>query len=167
MKKLRATIDPLQEKGKINRELYGQFIEQAGRIVYGGLFVGKDSPIPNEDGVRLDVIQAYRDIQVPLLHWPGGGVADSYHWMDGVGPQEERKPLINRWTHQVEDNSFGTHEFFNLCEALGCEPYLVFNVGSATVRETASWLEYITFDGDTEMTRLRKKNGKCRAQRCF
>ena len=87
MKKLRATIDPLQEKGKINRELYGQFIEQAGRIVYGGLFVGKDSPIPNEDGVRLDVIQAYRDIQVPLLHWPGGGVADSYHWMDGVGPQ--------------------------------------------------------------------------------
>ena len=160
MKKLRATIDPLQEKGKINRELYGQFIEQAGRIVYGGLFVGKDSPIPNEDGVRLDVIQAYRDIQVPLLHWPGGGVADSYHWMDGVGPQEERKPLINRWTHQVEDNSFGTHEFFNLCEALGCEPYLVFNVGSATVRETASWLEYITFDGDTEMTRLRKKNGR-------
>ena len=73
MKKLRATIDPLQEKGKINRELYGQFIEQAGRIVYGGLFVGKDSPIPNEDGVRLDVIQAYRDIQVPLLHWPAAG----------------------------------------------------------------------------------------------
>lgn len=160
MKKLRATIDPLQQKSKINKELYGQFIEQAGRIVYDGLFVGKDSPIPNQDGVRLDIIQAYRDIRVPLLHWPGGGVADSYHWLDGVGPQEERKPLINRWTHQVEDNSFGTHEFFNLCETLGCEPYLVFNVGSATVRETASWLEYITFDGDTEMTRLRKKNGR-------
>ena len=92
MKKLRATIDPLQEKGKINRELYGQFIEQAGRIVYGGLFVGKDSPIPNEDGVRLDVIQAYRDIQVPLLHWPGGGVADSYHWMDASALRRKESP---------------------------------------------------------------------------
>ena len=151
---------PLQEKGKINRELYGQFIEQAGRIVYGGLFVGKDSPSPTKTACawmlsRLTGTSRCRCSTGPAAGW----LIPTIGWTASALRRKE-SPLINRWTHQVEDNSFGTHEFFNLCEALGCEPYLVFNVGSATVRETASWLEYITFDGDTEMTRLRKKNGR-------
>ena len=160
MKDINMVINTRERKSRINKEIYGQFIEQVGRIVYDGLFVGKQSSIPNVDGVRRDVIEAFRAIGVPLLHWPGGGVADWYRWQDGIGPENERKTLINRWSNAVEDNSFGTHEFLNLCELLECEPYIVLNIGSATPRENHDWMEYMTFDGDTDLTRLRVRNGR-------
>ncbi|MDR2370068.1 MAG: alpha-N-arabinofuranosidase, partial [Treponema sp.] len=160
MRKLRMVVNVSEKISRISREIYGHFNEQTGRIINDGIFAGKDSRIPNSNGVRLDVISAFREIDAPLLHWPGGGVADSYHWIDGIGPPEERKLSINRWSFAVDNNHFGTHEFFGLCEEINAKPYLVMNVGSAAVRETAEWLEYITFGGDSEMTRLRKKNGR-------
>lgn len=144
----------------ISREIYGHFLEHAGKVIYGGLFVGKDSPIPNRNGVRLDIIEAYREIKAPLLHWPGGHYSDYYHWRDGVGSPEERKPIINCHTRTVEDNSFGTHEFLDICEELNAEPYIVMNVGTATVHETVEWIEYITYSGDSQMATLRRKNGR-------
>ena len=148
------------EGSTISKEIYGQFAEHLGSCIYGGLWVGKDSRIPNTQGYRNDVLQALRDIKIPVMRWPGGCFADEYHWMDGIGPQENRPRMVNNnWGGTVEDNSFGTHEFLNLCELLGCEPYVSMNVGSGSVEETAKWVEYMTAK-DGPMAKLRKQNGR-------
>lgn len=145
----------------IPKEIYGQFAEHLGTCIYGGLWVGPESKIPNQDGYRTDVLNALKELHVPVLRWPGGCFADEYHWMDGIGPKENRPKMVNNnWGGTVEDNSFGTHEFFNLCELIGAEPYLSGNVGSGSVEELAKWIEYITSDGDSPMANLRRKNGR-------
>lgn len=156
-----VTVDASKPGEVIPKEIYGQFAEHLGTCIYGGLWVGKDSPIPNTDGYRTDVLNALKELHVPVLRWPGGCFADEYHWMDGIGPKEQRPKMVNNnWGGTIEDNSFGTHEFFNLCELLGCEPYLSGNVGSGTVEELAKWVEYITSEGDSPMANLRRKNGR-------
>ncbi|MDE6395150.1 MAG: alpha-N-arabinofuranosidase, partial [Duncaniella sp.] len=141
-------------------EIYGQFAEHLGACIYGGLWVGPESSIPNTNGYRNDVLQALKELKVPVMRWPGGCFADEYHWRDGIGPVKDRPSQVNNnWGGTVEDNSFGTHEFFNLCELLGCEPYLSGNVGSGSVEELAQWVEYITA-ADGPMARLRKENGR-------
>ena len=98
---------------------------------------------------------------MPVLRWPGGCFADEYHWRDGIGEKSGRKKMVNtHWGGVTEDNSFGTHEFFNMCEEIGCEPYLAGNLGSGTVEELSNWIEYITFDGVSPMADLRRKNGR-------
>lgn len=154
-------INPSGKRNKINKEIYGHFSEHLGRCIYGGIYVGEDSPIPNRNGMRTDVVEALKHIKVPVLRWPGGCFADEYHWKDGIGPKESRKRMINtHWGGVVEDNSFGTHEFFELCEQLGCEAYVNGNLGSGTVQEMSEWVEYITFDGISPMAELREKNGR-------
>ncbi|MCM1067337.1 MAG: alpha-N-arabinofuranosidase [Muribaculaceae bacterium] len=144
----------------IPAEIYGHFAEHLGTCIYGGLWVGEDSEIPNVRGYRKDVVDALRELKVPVLRWPGGCFADEYHWTDGIGPREKRPRMVNsNWGGTVEDNSFGTHEFFDLCELIGCEPYLSGNVGSGTVAELAKWVEYITA-ADGPMAELRKQNGR-------
>lgn len=146
---------------KINRHLYGQFAEHLGNCIYEGIFVGEDSPIPNVRGMRTDVVEALKALNIPNLRWPGGCFADEYHWRDGVGPREERPTVVNtHWGNVVEDNSFGTHEFLDLCEQLGADPYICGNVGSGTVREMADWIEYLTRSGDAPMSKLRRENGR-------
>lgn len=148
-------------KGQISKHIYGHFAEHLGRCIYGGFWVGEDSPIPNKRGIRNDVVNALREINIPNLRWPGGCFADSYHWMDGIGPKSERGKSVNTsWGGVVEDNSFGTHEFMDLCEQIGAEPVICGNVGSGTVREMADWVEYLTSDAQSPMTDLRKKNGR-------
>lgn len=154
-------INYLDKKSHINKNIYGHFCEHLGRLVYDGIWVGKDSPIPNVNGVRKDVVDALKQIRVPIMRWPGGCFADTYHWKDGVGPQEERKPIANRyWGGGLEDNSFGTHEFMDLCEEIGCGAYLSGNLGSGTVQEMVEWGEYIRDDLNTPMAQLRRKNGR-------
>ena len=161
---VKATIHADQPGAKINREIYGQFSEHLGSCIYGGLWVGENSQIPNINGYRKDVFEALKALKVPVLRWPGGCFADDYHWMDGIGPKNQRPSLRNNnWGGTIEDNSFGTHEFLNLCEMLGCEPYISGNVGSGTVKEMAQWVEYMTSDGDTPMARLRRANGRDKA----
>ena len=122
--------------GKIYKNLYGHFSEHLGRCIYGGYRVDNNSDIPNQNGIRLDIVEALKKIRTPVLRWPGGCFADEYHWMDGIGPRELRPRMINtHWGGVVEDNSFGTHEFMALCELLGCELYICGNLGSGTVRE--------------------------------
>ena len=145
---------------KINKEIYGHFSEHLGRCIYGGMYVGEDSTIPNVNGMRTDVVEALKEIRVPVLRWPGGCFADEYHWKDGIGPKEKRKKMINtHWGGVVEDNSFGTHEYFELCRQLGCETYINGNVGSGTVQEMSEWVEYMTFEGLSPMSNLRAENG--------
>ena len=161
---IKATLKTDQGKNTINREIYGQFAEHLGSCIYGGLWVGENSPIPNINGYRKDVFEALKDLNVPVLRWPGGCFADDYHWMDGIGPRDKRPSLRNNtWDGTIEDNSFGTHEFLNLCEMLGCEPYVSGNVGSGTVKEMAQWVEYMTSNEDTPMARLRRQNGRDKA----
>lgn len=145
---------------QINRDIYGHFSEHLGRCIYGGFWVGKDSDIPNINGYRKDVVEAFKEIDIPNLRWPGGCFADEYHWRDGVGPLETRKRMINtHWGGVVEDNSFGTNEFMGLCETLGCKPYINGNVGSGSVQEMSEWIEYITFGGESPMSKMREANG--------
>ena len=161
---VKATLHADKGTVIINKEIYGQFAEHLGSCIYGGLWVGEDSPIPNIRGYRKDVFEALKQLKVPVLRWPGGCFADDYHWMDGIGPKSQRPSLRNNnWGGTIEDNSFGTHEFLNLCEMLGCEPYISGNVGSGTVKEMAQWVEYMTSDGDTPMARLRRQNGRDKA----
>ncbi len=158
---MKATLHVNQGSQKINKEIYGQFAEHLGSCIYGGLWVGENSPIPNINGYRKDVFEALKALQVPVLRWPGGCFADEYHWRDGIGPRSQRPSMKNNnWGGTIEDNSFGTHEFLNLCEMLGCEPYISGNVGSGTVEELAKWVEYMTSEEGTPMANLRKQNGR-------
>ncbi|HEY5484483.1 MAG TPA: alpha-L-arabinofuranosidase C-terminal domain-containing protein [Propionibacteriaceae bacterium] len=145
----------------ISRHLYGHFAEHLGRCIYGGFWVGEDSTIPNESGIRLDVVEALKALNIPNLRWPGGCFADEYHWKDGIGPRADRPRMVNtHWGNVEENNHFGSHEFMALCEMLGAEPYINGNVGSGTVREMSEWVEYLTRDGDSPMVELRKRNGR-------
>ena len=156
----KLVINTNNKKGKINKEIYGHFSEHLGRCIYEGIYVGENSPIPNVNGMRKDVVQALKEIKIPVLRWPGGCFADEYHWKDGIGAKENRKKMINtHWGGVVEDNSFGTHEFMELCRQLECEPYINGNLGSGTVQEMSEWVEYLTFDGVSPMADERKKNG--------
>lgn len=157
----KLVIDTNKKKTKINKNIYGHFSEHLGRCIYEGLYVGETSPIPNVKGMRSDVVAALRHIQIPVLRWPGGCFADEYHWKDGIGPKENRKRMINtHWGGVVEDNSFGTHEFMELCSQLGCEPYINGNLGSGTVQEMSEWVEYLTFNGVSPMATKRQENGQ-------
>lgn len=161
MKKLKMSVNSLDRKSHINREIYGHFSEHLGRCIYGGIYVGENSPIPNTNGIRNDVIDAFRQIKMPVLRWPGGCFADEYHWKDGIGDKASRKKMVNtNWGGVSEDNSFGTHEFMELCELVGCEPYIAGNLGSGTVQELAEWVEYMTSEGGSPISELRKKNGR-------
>ena len=148
-------------KTRISRHIYGHFAEHLGRCIYGGIWVGEESAIPNVRGIRSDVVDALRAIRIPNLRWPGGCFADEYHWMDGIGPRQDRPTMINtHWGGVTENNSFGTHEFLDLCAQLACEPYICGNVGSGTILEMQQWVEYITFDGISPMADLRRRNGR-------
>jgi len=145
----------------VNKNIYGHFAEHLGRGIYEGIWVGPDSPIPNTRGIRNDVVAALKELDIPVLRWPGGCFADEYHWRDGVGPRDQRPSMINtHWGGVVEDNSFGTHEFMDLVEQLGTDAYITGNVGSGTPQEMMEWVEYMTSDAISPMANLRRQNGR-------
>ena len=146
----------------INRNIYGHFAEHLGRCIYDGFYVGDNKKIPNKDGIRLDIIDALKKLKVPVLRWPGGCFADTYHWKDGIGPKDKRPSMLNVWWGGVtENNSFGTHDFLNMCEMLGAAPYLAGNVGSGTVQELSDWVKYVNHKpGSSPMPILREQNGR-------
>lgn len=151
--------DKENSKTIISKYLQGQFSEHLGSGVYGGLWVGTDSDIPNTNGIRNDVVTALKKIDIPVLRWPGGFFADNYHWYEGIGPFEKRRRIINSsWGGKLETNAFGTHEYFELCRQLGCESYININFSSGSIKEMADWLEYMTAPAGS-MADLRSKNG--------
>ncbi|MHC4501442.1 MAG: alpha-N-arabinofuranosidase, partial [Planctomycetota bacterium] len=112
-------------------------------------------------GIRTDVVEALKKIKPPVIRWPGGCFADSYHWQDGIGPRENRPKRINvHWGHVIENNHFGTHEFIDFCRQVGAEPMIAANVGSGTPQEMRDWLEYLNVGGDSTLANLRAKNGR-------
>lgn len=159
----KATLDA---KGNsdlvINKHIYGHFAEHLGRCIYGGFYVGEDNTtIPHTKGVRNDVVEALKNLNIPNLRWPGGCFADTYQWKDGIGPKEDRPTIVNTWWGNVtEDNSFGTHDFLDMCELLETEPYLAANIGSGTVQDVIDWVQYVNFEGESPMSKLRRENGR-------
>jgi alpha-N-arabinofuranosidase len=146
--------------GTINPNIYGHFAEHLGWCIYGGVWVGEDSPIPNTNGIRNDVVAALKKMKPAVIRWPGGCFADDYHWQDGVGPRDQRPRRVNiHWGEVVESNQFGTQEFIRFCRMVGAEPYIVGNVGSGTVRELREWVEYCNFPGDSTLAKQRAADG--------
>jgi alpha-L-arabinofuranosidase len=158
------SIDAGKPGPVINKNVYGQFAEHLGAGVYEGMYVGTKSAIPNTKGWRNDVVGALKALHVPLVRWPGGCFADTYHWRDGVGPQDKRPNLVNTGAGGVaeikEINAVGTHEFFDLIDMLGADAYVNGNVGTGSVQEMADWVEYLTSDGGSALARLRAQNGR-------
>ena len=152
------TIDATRSGAKIDRRIFGQFAEHLGSGIYDGIWVGKNSKIPNTRGIRNDVVAALKDIKVPVVRWPGGCFADEYHWRRGIGP--ERKAMMNaNWGGVIEPNTFGTDEFMDFANQVGAEAYISVNVGSGTVGEAAEWLEYMTSSTEDGIGAERAKNG--------
>ena len=157
----KLTMNADIKKSIINKNIYGHFAEHLGRCIYEGFWVGEDSDICNTRGIRNDIVEALKNIDIPVLRWPGGCFADEYHWKDGIGSREERNRIINtHWGGIIENNHFGTHEFLDLCQQLDTEPYICGNLGSGTVQEMQEWVEYMTFNGESPMAEWRKKNGR-------
>lgn len=157
------TVNTTGGKETISKHIYGHFAEHLGRCIYDGFYVGENNKIiPNKEGIRLDIIDALKKLNIPNLRWPGGCFADTYHWRDGVGPKDKRPSMLNVWWGGVtENNSFGTHDFLNMCELLGTEPYLSGNVGSGTVQELSDWVKYVNHkEGSSPMPILRQENGR-------
>lgn len=159
----RIKLNASAKRHTINKHIYGHFAEHLGRCIYDGLYVGDDSDIPNTRGWRNDIIDALKAINIPNLRWPGGCFADEYHWRDGIGPKDERPKRLNFWGNAPETNAVGTHEFLDLCEQLGCDPYFGGNVGSGTVQEMRDWVEYLTSDYDSTLSNERRENGREKA----
>ena len=133
----------------INPRLYGHFIEHLGGVIYDGVWVGRDSRVPNVDGIRRQFVDDMKRIGAPALRWPGGCFADGYHWRDGIGPAGKRPSTYNFWEsrmpaglHATETNHFGVHEFIHLCRLVGADPYLAANVGSGSPGEFHDWVSY-------------------------
>ena len=160
-----VSVQQHEQVAEISPNVYGHFAEHLGRCIYGGLWVGDDDRVPTEDGIRLDTVDLLRDLDMPVLRWPGGCFADDYDWTDGVGPREERPTRRNMfWTQGRRDlpeepNTFGTDEFVRLCELLDTEPYLAVNVGNGSPDDAADWVEYCNYDGGTELAERRRDNG--------
>lgn len=156
----RIVIHADQPGATINKNVYGQFSEHLGTGIYGGIYVGEKSKIPNTKGFRNDVVAALKALKVPMVRWPGGCFADEYHWREGIGPRAKRAVRVNHnWGGVPENNAFGTHEFFDLMDMLGADAYVNANVGTGSPAEAVDWLEYMTTDQDTTLARLRKANG--------
>lgn len=144
--------------GPIDRNIYGGFTEHLGRCIYGGIYE-EDSPLSDEHGFRKDVMAAVRDLQVPLLRWPGGNFVSGYRWTDGIGPVEKRPQHTDLAWHWIESNRFGTDEFIEYCRTLKIEPYLCVNMGTGTMDEARAWVEYCNGTNDTYWANLRRQNG--------
>ena len=157
---VRVGIDPSRPGPVVDRDIFGQFAEHLGYGIYGGVWVGPDSKIPNVRGIRSDVVGALKALKVPNVRWPGGCFADEYHWRDGIGPADQRPAGINaNWGNAIEPNTFGTHEFMDFADQIGAEAYVSVNVGSGTVKEAADWLAYMTAPTTTTLGKERAANG--------
>jgi alpha-N-arabinofuranosidase len=156
-----ASIDTRAAGVRIAPEIYGQFSEQLGEGITDGIWVGENSPIPNIRGYRRDVVEALQALHVPVLRWPGGCYADTYHWRSGIGPRAQRPVTLNKWWgNNEEHNAFGTHEYFDFAELIGTRTFLNVNVGTGTAGEANDWVEYVTSGSNSTLAQQRRANGR-------
>ena len=153
---MKLYIDPRRVLFHRDPMLYGQFLEHFDRQIYGGVFM-PGHPLSDGDGFRKDVVEALRDIRVPIIRWPGGCFVSAYHWKNGAG--KDRVPSYDKAWRVEDDNSFGTDEFARLCEKIGCEPYICTNAGTGTQEEMSDWVEYCNLPHEGQYARMRIAGG--------
>jgi alpha-N-arabinofuranosidase len=154
----RIKIDPERQVGDIDKMIYGNFVEHLGRCIYGGLYE-PGSPLSDADGFRKDVLEATKELNVPIVRWPGGNFVSGYHWEDGIGEKALRPVRIDLAWGYRENNSFGTDEFVRWCRKAQTEPYFCVNLGTGTMDEARNWVEYCNVEKGTYYSDLRIKNG--------
>jgi len=161
MRTASITVHIQQPIATIQPHLHGQFIEHVGTCIYNGIWVGERSSIPNIKGLRRAVVEALQQVHPPVVRWPGGCFAEGYHWEDGIGTRKRRPIRVaNRWgLDEIEPNAFGTHEFLDLCQLLGAEPWINGNLVGGTPRELSDWVEYCNYGGTTTLAQRRVANG--------
>ncbi len=152
----RIKIDTDRKIGLIDKNIYGNFVEHLGRCVYGGIYDPSSSKA-DEDGLRTDVLDAIRGLNVSLTRYPGGNFVSNYHWLDGVGP--ERVPRMELAWARLESNEFGTDEFVAFAKKVGTEPYFAVNLGTGSIVEAQSWVEYCNVKEGPYYAELRRKYG--------
>lgn len=155
----RLTVVMNEPTGKLNRNILGHFTEHLGACIYDAMWVGADSSIPNVNGIRKDTAEALKRIQAPIIRWPGGCFADTYHWRDGIGPRGQRPTTWNLFWGREESDAFGTDEFMEYCRLSGASPYLCINVGSGTVKEALEWFQYCNGKDPITVVKQRAANG--------
>ncbi|HEY4933532.1 MAG TPA: alpha-L-arabinofuranosidase C-terminal domain-containing protein [Terriglobales bacterium] len=166
----RIEVLPGEELGTISPTIYGHFTENLSGVIYDGIWVGKNSKVPNVDGIRSELVEHMRKIKPAVIRFPGGCFADSYDWRDGVGPAEKRPRRTNFWdgaeganspaSHRYDPNQFGTDEFVHFCKLTGGQPYLAANVRSLPAEEFDRWVEYCNSPkGSTTLADLRAAGG--------
>lgn len=153
---MRLHMDKGRVTGTRDKMIYGHFIEHFHRQIYGGVY-DPDNPLSDEAGLRTDVLEAMRRIQVPVLRWPGGCFVSSYHWKDAVG--EKRTPLFDKAWRVEDPNTFGTDEYIDMCRKIGCEPYICTNAGTGTPEEMSDWVEYCNLPYEGRYAKWRIENG--------
>jgi alpha-L-arabinofuranosidase len=151
-------VDLERRAGAIERNLFGGFAEHLGRCIYGGIYE-PGSPFADEHGLRTDVMDALRRLQMPIMRYPGGNFVSGYRWTDGLGPLDDRPARLDLAWAGVDSNRFGTNEFINFCRKINTEPYMVVNCGDGDMREARDWVEYCNGTQDTALVKLRHKHG--------
>ena len=154
----RIKFDTERIIGDVDKNLYGNFVEHLGRCVYGGIY-DPGNKLSDADGFRKDVMEAVKGLNVSLIRYPGGNFVSNYHWLDGVGPKNERVPRMELAWARLETNEFGTNEFINFCRIVGSQPYLSVNMGTGTIEEAQRWVEYCNVNDGPYYAELRKKHG--------
>jgi alpha-N-arabinofuranosidase len=154
----RIKIDIDRKIGQVDKNLFGNFVEHLGRCVYSGIYE-PGSTLSDEQGFRKDVLEAVKGLNVALVRYPGGNFVSNYHWMDGVGPKQERVPRMELAWARLESNAFGTNEFIQFCRKVGTEPYFSVNMGTGTIEEAQRWVEYCNVKEGPFYAELRKKHG--------
>ena len=155
----RIKVDIERQKGEIDRNIYGNFVEHLGRCIYGGLYE-PGSPLSDEKGYRRDVLEATRALRTSLVRWPGGNFVSGYHWEDGIGPKQERPRRLDLAWHSTETNEFGLHEMAEWLEATGGNELMeAVNLGTRGLEEALDLLEYANIPGGTKLSEERRANG--------
>ena len=158
MKKAQVIIDKDFILSDIDNRIYGSFIEHLGRAVYEGIYQ-PESPFADEQGFRKDTLELVKELQVPIVRYPGGNFVSGFCWEDSVGPKEERPSRVDIAWQVIETNQFGLNEFADWSKKAGSEIMMAVNLGTRGIEEAKNLLEYCNFEGGTKYSDLRKSHG--------
>jgi alpha-N-arabinofuranosidase len=154
----RIFIDSRRTIAPLDRNLFGSFLEHLGRAIYEGVY-DPASKLSDSNGFRKDVLDEVKQLGVPIIRYPGGNFVSGYHWLDGVGPRQNRPLVLEKAWNSLESNQFGTNEFMAWCKAAGTEPLMGLNLGTGTPEQAAALVEYCNVEKGTQWSELRRKHG--------